>query len=351
MPKVLVLATSRYSHGGISSVVMAHERSREWHDYGCRWIATHRSGSKAKKIAYFLGGMMSYLLRLPSCDIVHMHIGEAPSAIRKSLFMKLAKLAGKKTVVHFHAFDTASTIEGEHREVYRRLFDDADRVVVLSEMWKKAVCRTFDIEDKVRVLYNPCPEVGDSSVKTAEQAPKRVILSAGVVNNRKGYKDLIRAFAMIAPKYPDWRVMFAGSGEIEKGRALASELGVGERVDFPGWMAGEDKDRVFREATVFCLPSYAEGFPMAVLDAWAYGLPVVATPVGGLPDIVEDGRDVLLFKPGDCQGLAMQLEKIITDAELRKKITLASKNFAKNTFNIKTIGRHLGDIYGELSEK
>ena len=80
---------------------------------------------------------------------------------------------------------------------------------------------------------------------------------------------------------------------------LAESLGVADRVDFLGWVAGANKDRAFRQVSIFCLPSYAEGFPMAVLDAWAYALPVAATPVGGLPDIVSDGEDLMLFN-GSC---------------------------------------------------
>lgn len=347
MPEVLVLATSRRTHGGISSVAMAHEMANEWKKYGCRWIATHRNGSIAVKLLYMMTGMAKYLWYLPWCKTVHIHIGEAPSARRKSLFMRLAKLTGKKTIVHFHAFDTASTIEGPYSAVYKKLFDDADRVIVLSKMWENAVCSTFELGDKVRVLHNPCPRIADTS---GEVKKKNIILSAGVVSPRKGYHDLIRAFAIIAHKYPQWKLVFAGSGEIEKGKAIAREAGIGNQVEFPGWIAGSDKDRLFRETSVFCLPSYAEGFPMAVLDAWAYGLPVIATPVGGLPDIVHDNEDILLFPPGDTKALAVQLEKMIADTALRHKIESASRKFAEESFNITTIGHRLGKIYSELSD-
>lgn len=345
-PKVLVLATSRRSHGGISSVVMAHENTEDWKKHHCRWIATHRSGSKAVKLWYFFTGMMQYICLLPGCRIVHMHIGEAPSAIRKTLFMKLAKLFGKRTIVHLHAFDTASTIEGEYKDVYRRLFVTADNVVVLSEIWKKAVKDILGLDESVKILYNPCP-IADSVASDSVQK-RKIIISAGVVSARKGYQDLLRAFAMISDRHPDWRLVFAGSGEIDRGKALAAELGISDRVDFPGWISGADKDRLFREASILCLPSYAEGFPMAVLDAWAYGLPVVATPVGSLPDIVSDGEDILLFEPGDCEALARQLDRMAGDSALRGKIADGSRHFADDILSQKTIGRQLGAIYDSL---
>lgn len=347
MNNILVLATSRKSHGGISSVVMAHERGEQWKDMGCHWVVTHRSGSKVLKMWYFVTGMISFLVRVPFCKLVHIHTSEPPSAKRKRIFMHIAKVMGKKVIVHFHAFDTASTICSSSQSVYRYLFSNADVVIALSPTWKRAINEVFALGDKVQVLYNPCPIIPISKLDVVK---KKQILSAGVINARKGYKDLIMGFSKIANYHHDWQLVFAGSGEIEEGKILAKELGIEKQVEFLGWVAGTDKDRVFRETSVFCLPSYAEGFPMAVLDAWAYNLPVVATPVGGLPDIVKDGEDCLLFTPGDSDQLAEQLERMITDSELREKIIRASRKMAEKVFNENVINRQLAEIYASLSK-
>lgn len=345
-PKVLVLATSRRSHGGISSVVMAHERTDEWRNHRCSWIATHRSGSKLTKLAYLLSGFLRYIVLLPGSKAVHMHIGHAPSAKRKLLFMGMAKTFGKKTIVHIHA-DLKPTILGSDKDVYFKLFREADRIVVLSKKWRDEIIRMCPTVHPPEILYNPCPATAAS---TAGQRDKErpYILSAGVLDKNKGYHDLIRAFAKVADRHPDWRLVFAGSGEIENGKAIAGQLGISDRVEFPGWVSGTDKDRLFRQASVLCLPSYAEGFPMAVLDAWAYGLPVVATPVGSLPDFVHDGDDILLFNPGDTDALARQLDRIMGDEALREKLSATSRIFAEDTLSQQTIGRQLGKIYDGL---
>lgn len=350
MAKVLVLATSRHTHGGISSVVAAHEKTRTWREYGCRWIATHRSGSMLTKLAYMFRGLAEYALRLPAADIVHIHTSEPPSAARKLLFMRMARMLRKKTIVHFHAFDTEGTIESPKQHLYRKLFGMADGVVVLSPMWAEQVSRVFpEYKEKIRVLFNPCPEIKTSALADGEKTGENSILFAGVLNARKGYEQLIRAFAKVAPKFPSWRLVLAGSGEIEKAKDLAESLGVGHKVELTGWVSGDRKHLLFSDASVFCLPSFAEGFPMAVLEAWSYGLPVVATPVGGLPEIVEHGKDALLFPPGDVDELASELEKIMADEDLRKKISSSSKKMAKSTFNIMTIGSQLGEIYEEIA--
>ena len=140
----------------------------------------------------------------------------------------------------------------------------------------------------------------------------------------------------------------AGNGEIEQGKQLAKNLGIYDRIEFLGWFNGLHKERTFQEASIFCLPSYAEGFPMAVLDAWAYGLPVITTPVGGIPDVAKDGDNMLLFMPGDIQTLSIKLEQLISDQKLRNKISLASLDLATNEFNQETINHHLKSIYDNL---
>lgn len=350
MAKVLIVATSRKTRGGITSVVKAHEKGEQWKKYHCMWIQTHRDGPAWRKIWYFATALVQYVLLLPFCDIVHFHVSEIQSMRRKSMMVPLAKLLDKKIIVHFHSCSLDTTVRSKYHNKYRDLFSSADVSIVLSEYWRKALVEELGIpSEKVKVLYNPCPCI-DTSVE-CKYTKTKSILYAGTICHRKGYEVLIRAFAKIAKKYPDWKVILAGNGEIENGKAIADDLGISDQIDFLGWVSGEEKDKAFRESMIFCLPSYAEGFPMAVLDAWAYGLPVITTPVGGIPDIAIDGKNLLLFNSGDIYGLANQMEKMILNEKLRESISLESTILARTTFNIKTINKHLGDIYKELSNK
>lgn len=343
-PKVLVVATSRKTRGGITSVVKAYENSPLWDEFHCKWIETHRDGGAFTKLSYLVKGFLMFLLCVPFYDIVHIHTSEPPSALRKMPFLAISKLLGKKVIVHFHSFSVDTTIKSKYQWVYRYLFGKADAVLVLSKYWQDEIDKTFGYgSDKVKVLYNPCTtEVSDKTYPK-----KKEILYAGTVNARKGYADMIKAFAKVADKHRDWRIVFAGNGEIEEGKELASQLGIIEQTIFLGWVRGEAKDRAFKEASVFCLPSYAEGFPMGVLDAWAYGLPVITTPVGGIPDIAVDGQNCLLFKPGDVDKLAEQMDKMIDSEELRKNVAKNSSELAKSIFSIGEVTKRLATIYNQ----
>ena len=137
----------------------------------------------------------------------------------------------------------------------------------------------------------------------------------------------------------------AGNGEIDNAKSLIRKYGLETQVKLLGWGSGKNKDLAFRNASIFCLPSYSEGFPMGVLDAWAYHLPVVTTPVGGLPDVAVEGENCLLFNPGDIDLLAKQLNRLIDDASLHHKLAEASARFADEQFNINELSKQLEKIY------
>lgn len=345
-PRVLIIATSHKTRGGITSVIKAHQKGEQWKKFHCKWIETHIDKGDFLKLLYFCKGWILFILNLPFYDIVHIHTSEPPSAIRKCLFMWWSKLWKKKVIVHFHAFSPETTINGKYQKVYKYLFSHANKVIVLSQLWEKYVNETFHLGDKIQVIYNPCT----TEILPEKYTKQNIILYAGTVNARKGYTDMIKAFAKIAFQYPNWEIVFAGNGEIENGTTLAKELGIDSQTQFLGWISGKDKDKIFKEASIFCLPSYAEGFPMAVLDAWAYGLPVITTPVGGIPDIAKDGENVLLFQPGDCDKLAIQMERMIKDNILRNHLTKQSIILSQTTFNIDTINKEIGILYKKINQ-
>lgn len=343
MTKVLVIATSRKTRGGITSVVKAHETGEQWKKYHCRWIQTHRDGNPIRKLWYLATALLEYLILLPFYDIVHIHIATTQSAKRKVLFFYPAKWLGKKTIFHFHPSNEKFLFEPYNQKLYRSLFSKADLILVLSEQWRRWIKEALGLTEHIEVLYNPCPIVSHRT-----DLRKKNILFAGTIIPRKGYADLIKGFAPIAPKHPDWKITFAGNGEIERAKEIAKEVHIENQVIFLGWVNGKEKEKAFQEASIYCLASYGEGFPMGVLDAWAYGIPCVVTPVGGLPDIITEGENALTFSPGDTETLAKQLERMITDDSLREKIEKESLNLSQTTFNINTINQQLDKIYSSL---
>lgn len=341
MARVLVVSTSRKTRGGITAVLKLYEQSSLWRNYHCRWIGTHRDGNSLRKMWYLVKGAIMYVLFLPFYDIVHFHISLEKTVVRKYPLFRIAQCLGKKTIIHLHC---GSQIDDIWNDKYQYMFERCDCGIILSEGIRSTVESHVGQTDKLKVVYNPCPIIKDPN----QYEKQNQILFSGTLCEGKGYKDLIKAFAKIADRYPDWKVVMAGNGEVNQARSLAQELGISDQTVLLGWVKDEAKHKAFCEAKVLCLPSYAEGFPMAVLDAWAYGLPVITTPVGGIPDVAKDGVNMLLFNPGNIDGLAKNIEKIIVDKGLRSLLAKESQQLASTKFSLNTICQRLGNLYDNL---
>lgn len=344
MSKVLIVATSPYTRGGITAVIKTQQKGEQWGRFHCKWIGYHVDRAAWIKVLYYAYAIVRYCINLPFYQIVHYQFSLQTDAKRSYYFFKIAKLLGKKTIIHLHCGDQLPEIWSP---MYEEMFTKCDMALVLSPSIKRKVEEYIGTNHRVEVLFNPCPTI--ESITPFEKREKE-ILFAGTLNSNKGYADLIRGFAKIAKKHPEWKVVFAGNGQVEQAKDLAQKLGVENQCQFLGWVNGEQKDTAFRRASVLCLASYQEGFPMAVLDAWAYGVPVVSTPAGGLIDIIQEGKNGLLFEAGNTDQMAEKFDRIISDDTLRKDIGGESRKMAYTTFNIKTINNQLGDLYEELSK-
>ena len=340
MNKVLYLATSRKTKGGITSVLNTYKQCLFWEKYNIRWIETHIDRNIFAKMLFSLGGLVNFLFIVWSYDLVHIHTGEINSMKRKYIFFKIARWLNKKTIVHLHIGNQIDSYE--HNKICQNMVKNADAIIVLSNELKNKIHELFFVdESKIYVIHNPCVPV--ENVQYLMNS--KVILYAGRLDYNKGYHILLEAFTKIASKYPDWKIVIAGNGEIDKAIQIATKNKILNQVAFRGWITGDEKAHVFREAAFLCLPSYAEGFSMTVLEAWAYSLPVVCTPVGGLRDIVCDGVNALLFESGNAMQLAEQLERMITNPSLRKSIAEKSHELASSMFDIQTIGEQIDCLY------
>ncbi|MDR3126970.1 MAG: glycosyltransferase family 4 protein [Tannerellaceae bacterium] len=346
----MVVATSRRTRGGVTAVVKAYEEAEGLRDYRFTWIETHIDRNPLLKLGYFFFGLFHYGLLLPFHGVVHIHISSPVSAFRKLFFLLPAKLLGKKIITHIHCDISKTHIENSlfAGQLYGLFFRCSHYILVLSEAWKKyLVEKRGRLKARIEVLYNPVCVVSPRLI--AEE--RRYILFMGSLIPLKRWFDLLRAFRQIADSYPDWRLIFGGSGSIAEGKQLSRSLGLSGRVEFRGWVDKEEKERLWREAGVVCLPSHSEGFPMAVVEAWGYGLPVVCTPVGGLLDVVRDGETALLVKIGDIDDIARQLGRLMSDVGLRQRLGESGRELAIKVFGLPHISRRLAAVYESLLAK
>jgi glycosyltransferase involved in cell wall biosynthesis len=212
-------------------------------------------------------------------------------------------------------------------------------VIVLSPAWALEI---ETISGRVtEIVPNPVrlPE------RTADpRADPPVVLALGRLGPDKGSYLLLAAFAAIAQRHPAATVVMAGDGEVEGVLAAARAAGLADRVSVPGWVDRAEVDRLLRTATVFALPSRIEGLPMSMLEAMAHGLPVVVTPVGGIPDVVTDGVDGRLVRPDDPEGLAAALDSLLSDREAAARLGAAARRVMAEEYEIHVVAERVAAV-------
>lgn len=312
-------------------------------------LVTHVDGSTVRKAGVGLAAYGSFMRRCRRRrpDLLHVHLSSHVSFYRKAVLVGLARHRGIPVLLHLNASDLEEFVAGSrvHAAAVRRVFDGAATIVVVSESWARVVA---GMTCNARIEVVPNPVVVDQFTGGPRDDGPPMVLFLGRIGERKGTDDLLDAAARVVQQHPHVQFVLAGDGELAQARQRARRLGIEERVSFPGWVRGEAKLDLLRQAHVYVLPTYREGLPVSVLEAMAAGLPVVSTPVAGIPDAIEDGENGLLVPPGDALALAAAIGKLLGDGELRGTMGERNRAKARERFDVAVVAGQLEAIYRSI---
>jgi glycosyltransferase involved in cell wall biosynthesis len=174
------------------------------------------------------------------------------------------------------------------------------------------------------------------------------IVFLGLIGPRKGLFDLLIVFERLVDEGYNIRLSIGGNGDVAKLKEHISLPKLKNRVDYLGWIDEAQKCQLLSGCDIFTLPSYGEGMPVSILEAMAYGLAVISTPVGGIPELVDDGMTGYLVTPGDLESLYEKLKTLIEQQELRVKMGRKGRKKVENEFDIKRNYRAISDLYDQL---
>lgn len=203
--------------------------------------------------------------------------------------------------------------------------------------------------DRLRVLHVGIPiEQFTRSDNGGPPSEEPSILFIGRLVPEKGALILVEATALLAERGHRVHVTIAGAGpacgEIER---HAERFGVASQIAFPGAVGQDDIHALYAGASIFCLPSFAEGVPGVLMEAMAMRLPVVTTRITGIAELVEDGHSGLLVSPGRPDELAEALERLLTDPSLRRQFGEHARDKVVREFNTDISARLLRDLFAE----
>lgn len=343
--KTLIIGPSVHRLGGITTVISFYKESDLWKNWGCIWIGTSLSRSAPLKLIWLLGAIFRYGLHLPFADIVHIHVANGASVLRKKMFFYPAYWFRKKVVLHLHAPSFGDSEVQARFEELRHMFERANVVVALSGSWA-ALIKQYIPRANVAVVANAVSRP-EQVVDIAQR--RNVIFYAGKLEFRKGYNHLIEAFALICNSLKGWEVELAGDGEIDKAIQLAAQLGIQDRVRILGWVPRNQMLERLGSCKIFCLPSHAEGFPMSVLESLAYGCATVTTPVGGLQDDLQGDSDVVFSPPGNSDALAEALMRVALSDELQRKLSCRGRWLSQERYSRNASLIAMESVYKSLS--
>lgn len=347
---IVMLGTSPSTMGGISSVVNVYQEAGLFDRFPIIYIATHSDGSKLMKLRFFITSWFAYLFLLlrGKIALIHVHSASRNSFWRKYFFLYPAFIFRVPSIFHLHGAEFNIFYDNSNKVMQALIcytLNKVDSIVVLSHSWKHWI-QNISTNTRIFSIYNPVSSMPASDFTLRDSMS---VLFLGRLSKRKGVYDLLLAASHIIDKHPNLKLILGGDGELDIVREQANKLGIGANVEILGWVTGVDKSVLLERAAIYVLPSYAEGLPMSVLEAMAVGLPVISTPVGGIPEAVTDGLEGCLIQPGDVDALSKALDRLLSDKDLRQRMGEAARIKVECCFSAGHVLPQIERLYQEHS--
>ena len=351
--KILVVGSSLKDRGGIVTVIKNIKNSIINEQYDLDIVETYITGSIFMRIQIFLKGLFQYLNKIlnEKPDLIHIHMSYKGSFYRKSIFLLIGKSFKIPVIIHIHGSTFKQFYYGLNsmqKSYCDFILGKADSLIVLSEEWKTFFSKIVSPE-KIVIIYNGILSSKPEINYNHKQTPTFLFL--GRLGERKGTYDLLKAINNLSKKNINSKFWFAGDGEIKKTEKIIEEYGIGNITKIIGWTSGKKKIELLKEADVLVLPSYNEGLPMAILEAMDYGLAIISSPVGGIPEVIVDYQNGFLVQPGDITALENALTTLIEDSKLRIRMGENNQQKVKTEFELNVILKELSRVYERLINK
>jgi len=306
------------------------------------------AGSRRGK--FFLFSMMRLVNQIMP-DVMHV---QAPDFFSSSAII-VAKLKNIPIIATVHRGELV--VPGKLMYLVRKFaFPRFKKITAVSEFSKSLALNAGADMNKIMVIYNSCDEDLFSRrdklmarQKLGLPINKKVILYVGNLVKIKGIHTLVESCRILHSRMPDFFVLIVGDGiERAKLESLVVSYGLGDNIKFLGYLEPSKLPSYYNSADTFVLPSFVEGHSVALLEAMASGLPVIASMVGGNKETVEEGINGFFFEAGDSVILAEKLIKILTDDNLCERMSIHSSKIYFEKFSMEVQIQNFLKLYRSL---
>jgi glycosyltransferase involved in cell wall biosynthesis len=346
--RVLTIGPSLKGKGGMSSVLNSYADHLPYF--------RHISTNSPRGTFMGLFSVANVLLRLPlerlkGKKILHVHVASGKSFVRKSFIIRLAHLMGYKIIFHSHSGNISDYFTRVGTAKAEKALRCASVVVALSESWKEYFETTFNL-DNVVLLHNPVSAAEDAVPQTAPELsiPPLRLLYLGMLTRTKGVFELLEAFIQNRERWHGRvELNIGGVGDAEEEmKELVQATGLTDMVKFHGWVTDADKHRLLNQTNAVILPSYAEGLPVSILEGMVYGKAIIATAVGGIPEVVHSYRNGILIPRQEVEPISNAIDCYLINPDLLKRHGALSQKIV-TPYLVDNVVNRLGMLYSYLS--
>jgi glycosyltransferase involved in cell wall biosynthesis len=287
--------------------------------------------------------------------VIHLNTSlDNVSLVRDAVYITLARLFKRKIMVFFHGLNIQMQEKLEKSKKFKRIFFKANGMVVLSSAFREKLIR-WGYDKEIHIATTVIEDIwlkdfnlDDKLTATETKSKQFCVLFVSRIIKEKGIFELLDGFKLVNQKYPDSKLVIVGDGkefDHMKQYTIANSI---NNVDYTGFLSGVEKYNKFREADMLILPSYTEGMPTVIVEAMAFGLPVVASKVGGIPDLIKNDEFGYLLNEITALDIAQNIEKLIIDKVQLQKISKHNYLYAKENLVASRLVKKLEDIYQNL---
>ena len=287
-------------------------------------------------------------------ELIHAHYA-MPHATSAYLAKQIMKSQGIKTVTTLHGTDiTLVGADASFQKVIKFAIEESDGVTAVSQYLKQRTIEEFGIQREIRVINNfidpgrPARNRNVSLRETYAPNGEKILMHASNFRPVKRTDDVIRVFARVQELIPSQLILIGEGPEIRKTQQLVSDLNLSERVHFLGEQ--DQLEPLLSCADLFLLPSEQESFGLTALEAMNCGVPVIATDIGGLPELVAHDETGYLFPIGETERMAEAAAALLRNDEQHERFGRKARDRAVQAFNANQIIPQYEAFYREVLE-
>lgn len=287
-------------------------------------------------------------------DIAHYPITSYWNLEKSLLFLKIAGIFGVKKVGQLHGgdfIDFWNNMGELRKKINLKELNRLDVLIVASNYWKKMLQDHCGLKTRIKILHNPIDESFETRALKFNNHNRDTILFMGRIDINKGVLDIIKSANLVLNNL-ECRFFLAGKiqkkDDLNKCKNLIKKYKLENKVLITDQITEEEKVKLFKEASIFLLPSYFENLPLVIIEAAAASLPIITTSVGALPDFFEHDKSVIFVEPGNIEQIANAVIKLLNDDEKRESLGKAAREVFINRFSRDNVMESLDKVYHQV---